>query len=110
MGINEAVAAYMQKNPIPKTTRQAFRILDQMLSVEDKKAIVSRSESEFCDEQHFGLGLWIRNNWVYNDDDHCGLFAKSLAAPGYPVNEDSLSAEFLKRYYRHLKRQCKNNR
>ena len=100
----------MQASTIPKSTRQAFRILDQMLSVEDKKAIVTRSESEFTTEQHFGLGLWIRNNWVYNDDEHCGLFAKLLAEPGYLVHEDSLSDEFLKRYYRHLKRQYKNNR
>lgn len=100
----------MQTNQIPKTTRQAFRILDQMLSVEDKQAIISQSSSVFSAEQHFGLGLWIRNNWMYNDDEHCGLFAKSLAEPGYLVHEDSLSDEFLERYYRHLKRQNKNNR
>lgn len=100
----------MSASTLPKSTRQAFHILDQMLTVEDKQVIVSQSESEFTTEQHFGLGLWIRNNWMNNDDDHYGLFAKSLTEPGYLVHEDSLSDDFLKRYYRHLKRQYKNNR
>lgn len=100
---------FMPASTLPKSTRQAFHILDQMLTFEDKQAIVSRSESEFITEQHLGLGLWIRNNWIYQDLDNQGLFSKQLKEPGYLVHEDSLSEDFLHRYYQHLKRQNKAN-
>ena len=47
---------------IPKTKEECFVILDEMLSDEDKQSIV---EMEDTIELHFGLGMWIRNNWIY---------------------------------------------
>ena len=47
---------------IPKTKREAYAQLDEMLSEEDKQAII---ESEDISDFHFSLGLWIRNNWIY---------------------------------------------
>ena len=44
---------------IPKTKKECFAQLNEMLSEEDKQAIV---ESKDVDEFHFSLGLWIRNN------------------------------------------------
>ena len=47
----------------PKTKKECFAQLDEMLSEADKKAIV---EAEDLFEFHFTLGLWIRNNWLYD--------------------------------------------
>ena len=47
----------------PKTKKECFAQLDEMLSETDKKAIV---EAEDLFEFHFTLGLWIRNNWLYD--------------------------------------------
>ena len=44
---------------IPQTKQDAFAQLDEMLSEEDKKAIM---QAEDTIEFHFSLGLWIRNN------------------------------------------------
>ncbi len=46
---------------IPKTNRECYDLLDEMLSEEDKQTIVDRGIVEL----HFTLGLWIRNNWLY---------------------------------------------
>lgn len=54
-----------KKDRIPKTKQECFIILDEMLSQEDKKAIV---EMEDTIDLHFGLGMWIRNNWIYPQD------------------------------------------
>ena len=97
----------MQTTPIPRTVRQAFRIIDLMISPEEKQKILSQSESEFVFSQHFRLGLWIRTNWIYQDENNQGLFSKQLLEPGFFVHEDSLSEDFLHRYYQHLKRQNK---
>ena len=46
---------------VPKTNRECYALLDEMLSEEDKQAIVEKEIVEL----HFTLGLWIRNNWLY---------------------------------------------
>jgi len=51
-----------KKEIIPKTKQECFDILDEMLTQEDKDAI---AEMEDTIDLHFGLGLWIRNNWIY---------------------------------------------
>ena len=50
---------------IPKTKEEAFAQLDAMLSYKDKQSI---SELEDTLELHFSLGLWIRNNWIYSQN------------------------------------------
>lgn len=47
---------------IPKTKEECFAILDEMLSQKDKDAI---TQMEDTIDLHFGLGMWIRNNWIY---------------------------------------------
>lgn len=51
-----------KKERIPQTKEECFAILDEMLTDEDKQAIV---EMEDTVDMHFGLGMWIRNNWIY---------------------------------------------
>ena len=46
---------------IPQTKQEAFAQLDEMLSEEEKSKLVKSDAIEF----HFSLGMWIRNNWIY---------------------------------------------
>ena len=55
-----------KKVSIPKTKKECFALLDEMLSKEDKEAIVQMEDTI---ELHFTLGLWIRNNWIYNQTE-----------------------------------------
>ena len=50
---------------IPKTKEECFAILDEMLSAEEKAQI---AEMEDTIDLHFSLGLWIRNNWIYQQE------------------------------------------
>ena len=53
------------KTKIPHTKNEAFAQLDAMLSEEDKSAIMNGDPFEF----HFSLGMWIRNNWIYEQEE-----------------------------------------
>ena len=55
----------MMETKIPKTKNEAFAQLDAMLSEMDKKELVSRDAIEF----YFTLGMWIRNNWIYEQEE-----------------------------------------
>ena len=105
----------MNKNTIPTTARQAFKILDAMLTPEDIAAFCAMSASEFSCNQHFGLGMWIRNNWIYGpgeeDDqerelrDECYRMLAGVPKKDYMFEHpDTVSGRFLERYHRHLKK------
>ena len=86
---------------IPQTKREAYAQLDEMLSEEDKRAIMEGDPFEF----HFSLGMWIRNNWIYEqkeaDVKHLAeLFSKY---PDFLIPDD-LSSDIIKDYKKHLKR------
>ena len=91
----------MMEIKIPKTKREAYVQLDAMLSEEDKSAIMNGDPFEF----HFSLGMWIRNNWIYEQEEvdvkHLAeLFSK---CPDF-MFVDELSNDIIKDYKRHLKR------
>ncbi len=48
-------------NETPKTKQEAFAQLDEMLSEKDKNELANGDAIEY----HFSLGMWIRNNWIY---------------------------------------------
>ena len=80
--------------------REAFKVLDALLTAEEKEMFRRQSADEFANEQHFGLGVWIRNTWIYNADEatYRALFGDEILHP------DSASGIFLKKYHNHLKR------
>ena len=87
---------------IPKTKKECFALLNEMLSEEDKQAII---EAKDIIEFHFTLGLWIRNNWLYN----CSEEEQESLSKAFGVNmpffeADDLSSEILEAYKKHLKR------
>ena len=64
--------------------------------------------------EHFGLGMWIRNNWIYLPDDvdpvtsdrYKKCYVMLSGEPGSNCqcwHADELSGGFLGKYYDHLK-------
>ena len=96
----------MKKTKLPKSSREAFSILDKMLTKEDLHAILHEPNTI---DLHFGLGLWIRNHWIYSHQEEImkafGLYKEEDGFPNtYLYFPDQLSDIIIKRYIRHLKR------
>lgn len=108
----------LAKATIPTNASDAFKMLDDLLTDEDIRTYLSQSKEDFVADQHFGLGAWIRNNWIYGAEDEEECFLRRLAecrtmltGPSHFKDDevffyppDMLSEMFLKRYYDHLKR------
>ena len=98
---------------VPISQGEAFKILDCVVPLEDKEYAIQRTREEYVTDEHFGLGAWIRNNWIYGIDcedlavkcryERC-MAMLSGSQPGEPhfLHEDTISSEFLERYYQHL--------
>ena len=87
---------------IPKTKKECFALLNEMLSEEDKQAII---ESKDVDEFHFSIGLWIRNNWIYEqNEEDANRLAKAFRMDYIVFDPDSLSGKIIESYQRYLKR------
>ena len=86
----------------PKTKKECFAQLDEMLSETDKKAIV---EAEDLFEFHFTLGLWIRNNWLYDrNEEELESLSKAFSVDIPYFAADDLSSEILEAYQKHLRK------
>ena len=87
---------------IPQTKNEAFALLDAMLSEEDKSAIMNGDPIEF----HFSLGMWIRNNWIYEqEEEDVKRLAKAFRRMEMSFFEaDDLSMKIIEYYQRYLKR------
>ena len=73
-----------------------------MLSEADKRAIV---EAEDLFEFHFTLGLWIRNNWLYDrSEEELESLSKAFGIDIPFFEADELSSEILEAYKKYLKR------
>lgn len=92
------------KKYCPLTKEIAYARLDKRLSEEDKNAILkSRDMIEF----HFSLGMWIRNTWIYgNEEERVEALAKDLGEVIY-WQADDLSSALLDGYKKHLKKKMK---
>lgn len=86
---------------IPQTRNEAFAQLDEMLSEEDKKELVKGDAIEF----HFSLGMCIRNNWIYEqNEEDVNRLAKAFRTDFIVFDTDSLSGKIIESYQRYLKR------
>ena len=96
----------MKNSKLPRSSRQAFAILDKMLSAEDIQTLRAMKDSS---DLHFGLGLWIRNHWIHgHQEEIMKAFRLYKEEDGFPNTflyiPDHLSDIILKRYIQHLKR------
>ena len=86
---------------IPQTKQEAFAQLDEMLSEKDKNELVKGEAIEF----HFSLGMWIRNNWIYEQvEEDVTRLAKAFRTDFIVFDPDGLSEKIIESYQRYLKR------
>jgi hypothetical protein len=86
---------------IPKTKNEAFAQLDAMLSDEEKRELVKSDPIE----HHFSLGMWIRNNWIYQqEEEDVKRFGKAFRTEMLFFEADDLSMKIIEYYQRYLKR------
>ena len=86
---------------IPKTKNEAFTQLDVMLSDEEKNELVKSDPIEY----HFSLGMWIRNNWIYEqEEEDIKRQAKAFRTEILFFEADDLSMKIIEYYQRYLKR------
>lgn len=92
------------KKYCPLTKEIAFARLDKRLSEEDKKSILkARNRIEF----HFTLGMWVRNTWIYgNEEERVESLAKDLGEEIF-WDPDSVSSALLDGYKKHLRQMSK---
>jgi hypothetical protein len=90
---------------IPQTKQEAFDQLDQMLTKEEKEKMISAGDSI---DYHFTLGLWIRNNWIYEQsEEDVNRLAKAFRTNYIVFDPDSLSEKLIESYQKYLKRKNK---
>ncbi len=97
--MNPAVAEIeLHGTLIPKDIYSAFKEMDHMLSPRIKREMASGGEKESA-KYYFGLGAWIRNNWVLRSgSDLSGWFnSKGIHHP------DDMSGIILESYCRYLR-------
>ncbi len=91
----------------PKTFEESLKHLDKIFSDSTKNQIRNMTEGDFAKRSHFDVGMWIRNEWLYDRYflklivQGSGL-RKELVAKGLPTNDD-MSVLILRSYYRKLK-------
>lgn len=88
---------------IPKDFSDAFRTLDGMLSKEQRDSIRAMSNGQFLNGAHYGLGMWIRNNWgLWGDSRFKGYLIRILNIRKELAHADILSDYVLSGYYEYL--------
>lgn len=82
---------------IPKDIDEAIDSLDTILSEKDKRFIAdSLSMEEFCADVHFGVGMWMRNEWGLWSGSRLQKFLTKKKV----YHPDEMSYEILKAYYK----------
>jgi len=79
---------------VPDTYEAALDCLDALLSDESKSRIDSMSHGGLA-MTHFGLGLWIRNNWIHGDR---APVAASMREMGF-LHPDDMSGVIIEGYW-----------
>ena len=86
---------------IPQTKNEAFAQLDEMLSEKEKSELAKGDAIKY----HFLLGMWIRNNWIYEqEEEDVKRLAKAFRMEMFFFDADDLSGKIVEYYQRYLKR------
>lgn len=101
------------KKTTPKTFEECFKSLDELLNDEQKNTIRNTPVEEFRAEQHLGLGLFIRNQWLYPEESKLKEYFKNLYKELLRdkddyylylcLQQDDLSGAILFSYWHHLR-------
>jgi len=86
---------------IPRNLEESFIELNKLLTSEDIEAIKSLNDRSETISYHFGLGMWLRNNWGFWGGSRLQQY---LIKKGFR-HPDDMSATILKFYYDWLNEQ-----
>lgn len=87
---------YVRKD-IPKNLEECYQFLDKELTEEDRNAIKDSTEEERAD-YHFGLCMWIRNEWIHptNSPLYAYFVERGIEDP------DAISSIIIEGYHAYL--------
>lgn len=83
---------------IPATIEEAIAELEKMLHPDFIEEARKMTQSQFVSSQHFGLALWMRNNWGLWQKNQLTEQLKSLGV----THPDRMSAFLLIALWHHL--------
>jgi hypothetical protein len=86
-----------ERHDIPATLQEAYKYFDENLSPQDIDFIKNCTADELS-LTHLGLGMWIRNNWIYPTDER---IAKVFLDKGI-TNPDDISGLIIAGYKLYL--------
>lgn len=89
---------YLNGKYIPENLNECFEQLNSILTLKEIEEIKLKKEDDFKSNSHFGLGLWIRNNWGLWQGSRLYHFFK-IKGFSHP---DDMSEIILTSYYRNL--------
>ena len=95
--------AWPEGYPVPATFDLALEALDHQLTTVQKSG-VRCAGANVAIVSHFGLGLWIRNEWGLYESPP---LAKDMAARGF-ITPDDMSAAIVDSYARKLRGEAFN--
>jgi hypothetical protein len=83
---------------IPKDLDDCFSQLNSFWNDSVKLSIKSMKEDEFVAESHFGIGMWMRNNWGLWSSSRLSSYFSDLSV----FHPDDMSGIILRSYHRKL--------
>ena len=88
----------------PKNLEEAIFQLEKIHHDTTKQKILTMTEEQFIHNSHFGLGMWIRNNWRLWKGGELSKYFNSIGIH----HPDDMSGIILTSYYRKLKGDDRN--
>ena len=92
---------------IPKNIEECFLELNKLLSEEEIKQFKELKSKDETIDYHFGLGMWIRNNWGLWGGSRIQLYMKDRM-DRFIVEPDDMSGMILEFYWEWLNGKNKN--
>lgn len=83
---------------IPKDLEDCFKQIDSFWSDSTKNKIRHQSEDDFTANAHFGLGMWMRNNWQLWGGSRLSKYFNQKGI----YHPDDMSGIIIDSYYRYL--------
>jgi len=85
----------------PANLEEAVQQLIKIIPDSTRQKILLMTENEFIRDSHFGLGMWIRNSWIYWGKRQLSKYFYSIGI----YQADGMSGMILTSYYRQLHNQ-----
>jgi hypothetical protein len=83
---------------IPKDLEDCFKQLDKMWPESKKKEVKAIKEEDFTADAHFGIGMWMRNNWGLWSGSRLSKYFNDMGIQ----HPDDMSGIILTSYHRKL--------